>query len=129
MKKKPLPDLVAEKGQAAVAKALGVSPAAISKALNAEREIVVTVNRDAELLAQILESLAKHCTCQGWLKDDGQFKLNAALVIGWSFDAEFSEAALLEFLRESPYIATEVDRFASDRRRFFGKSSTGSPKD
>jgi len=58
-----------------------------------------------------------------------RLELNAALVIGWSFDAEFSEAALLEFLRESPYIAAEVDRFASDRRRFFGKRSTGSPKD
>jgi hypothetical protein len=58
-----------------------------------------------------------------------QLKLNAALVSGWSFEAEFSEAALLEFLRESPYIAAEVDRFASDRRRFFGKRSTSSPRD
>lgn len=55
--------------------------------------------------------------------EQARLKLNAALVIGWSFDAEFSEAALLEFLRESPYIAAEVDRFASDRRRFFGKRS------
>lgn len=58
-----------------------------------------------------------------------RLELNAALVIGWSLDAEFTEAALLEFLREAPYIAAEVDRFASDRRRFFGKRSTGSPKD
>ena len=58
-----------------------------------------------------------------------RLELNAALVIGWSLDAEFTEAALLEFLREAPYVAAEVDRFASDRRRFFGKSSTGSPKD
>ncbi|KZX63182.1 hypothetical protein A3710_17185 [Stutzerimonas frequens] len=58
-----------------------------------------------------------------------QLRLNAALVIGWSLDAEFTEAALLEFLREAPYVAAEVDRFASDRRRFFGKRSTGSPKD
>lgn len=61
--------------------------------------------------------------------EQARLRLNAALVIGWSFEAEFSEAALLEFLRESPYIAAEVDRFASDRRRFFGKRSTGSPKD
>uniref|UniRef100_A0AB39BYJ3 Tail assembly chaperone n=1 Tax=Pakpunavirus sp. TaxID=2833053 RepID=A0AB39BYJ3_9CAUD len=58
-----------------------------------------------------------------------RLELNAALVIGWSLDAEFTEAALLEFLREAPYVAAEVDRFASDRRRFFGKRSTGSPKD
>lgn len=61
--------------------------------------------------------------------EQARLHLNAALVIGWSFEAEFSETALLEFLRESPYIAAEVDRFASDRRRFFGKRSTGSPKD
>jgi hypothetical protein len=57
-----------------------------------------------------------------------RLRLNAALIIGWSFDAEFSEAALMEFLRESPYITAEVDRFASDRRRFFGKRSTNSAK-
>lgn len=60
--------------------------------------------------------------------EQARLRLNAALVIGWSFEAEFSETALLEFLRESPYIAAEVDRFASDRRRFFGKRSTGSAK-
>lgn len=37
------------------------------------RKAFAKINPDAELLAQILESLAKHCTCQGWLKDDGQF--------------------------------------------------------
>lgn len=58
-----------------------------------------------------------------------RLRLNAALVSGWSFDAEFSESSVLEFLRESPYNAAEVDRFASDRRRFFGKRSTGSPMD
>lgn len=55
MKKKPLPNLVAEKGQTAVANALGVSPAAISKALNAGREIIVTVNRDGSMTAQELK--------------------------------------------------------------------------
>lgn len=60
--------------------------------------------------------------------EQARLKLNAALIIGWSFEAEFSESALLEFLRESPYITAEVDRFASDRRRFFGKRSTGSAK-
>lgn len=58
-----------------------------------------------------------------------RLKLNAAFVIGWSFEVEFTRDALLEFLRESPYITAEVDRFASDRRRFFGKRSTSSPTD
>lgn len=50
----PLPDLVAEKGQVFVAKALGVSPPAISKALSAERTIVVTVHPDGTFEAQEL---------------------------------------------------------------------------
>ncbi len=50
----PLPDLVAEKGQTFVAKALGVSSPAISKALSAERTIVVTVLPDGTFEAQEL---------------------------------------------------------------------------
>lgn len=56
-------------------------------------------------------------------------KLVASLVIGWSFKVDFTEAALLEFFREAPHIATEVDAFASDRRRFFRKRSTDLSKD
>lgn len=46
MKQIPLLVLVTEKGQAAVAKALGVSPPAISKALSTDRNIVVTCHKD-----------------------------------------------------------------------------------
>ncbi|PWB34650.1 Cro/Cl family transcriptional regulator [Pseudomonas sp. SDI] len=42
----PLPDLVAQKGQAAVAEAFGVSPAAIHKAVRSGRKIVVTIHED-----------------------------------------------------------------------------------
>ncbi|MBC3410071.1 Cro/Cl family transcriptional regulator [Pseudomonas sp. SWRI51] len=41
-----LPDLVARIGQAAVAEALGVSPAAIHKAVRSGRKIFVTVHED-----------------------------------------------------------------------------------
>lgn len=47
-----LPELVAEKGQSAAAKALGVSAPAISKALSAERTIIVTVHPDGTCEAQ-----------------------------------------------------------------------------
>lgn len=46
MKQIPLSELAADKGQAAVAKALGVSPSAIFKALSTERTILVTIRRD-----------------------------------------------------------------------------------
>lgn len=48
----PLPDLVAQKGQAAVAEAFGVSPAAIHKAVRSGRNIVVTINEDGSYTGQ-----------------------------------------------------------------------------
>ena len=60
--------------------------------------------------------------------DAARLKLNSALVIGWSFEEQFSPSSLREFLHEAPHITAEVDRFAGDRRRFFGKGSTGSAK-
>jgi len=56
MKQIPLTELVATKGQAFAAKALGVSPAAISKAVAAERNISVTCNPDGTFEAHELKS-------------------------------------------------------------------------
>lgn len=56
MKRIPLAELVARKGQAFTAKALGVSPAAISKAITAERNISVSCNQDGTFEAHELKS-------------------------------------------------------------------------
>lgn len=42
------------------------------------RKAFAKINPNAELLAEIMASLAKHATCQAWLKDDGQFIPHAA---------------------------------------------------
>ncbi|WP_265534981.1 Cro/CI family transcriptional regulator [Pseudomonas saponiphila] len=52
MKKTPLPELVERIGQSAVAKGLGVSAPAISKALRTAREILVTEHEDGTLTAE-----------------------------------------------------------------------------
>ncbi|MEN5258653.1 Cro/CI family transcriptional regulator [Pseudomonas protegens] len=52
MKKTPLPELVERIGQSAVAKGLGISAPAISKALRAAREILVTEHEDGTLTAE-----------------------------------------------------------------------------
>lgn len=52
MKKTPLPELVERMGQSAVAKGLGVSAPAISKALKAAREILVIEHEDGKLTAE-----------------------------------------------------------------------------
>ena len=44
MENVPLDDLVSRLGQARVARALGVKPASIAKAIRTRRNIVVTVN-------------------------------------------------------------------------------------
>jgi predicted transcriptional regulator len=52
MKKTPLPELVERIGQTAVAKALGVSSPAISKALRNERDIQVIEHDDGTYTAE-----------------------------------------------------------------------------
>jgi len=52
MKKTPLPELVERMGQTAVAKALGVSSPAISKALRAQRDIQVQEHPNGTLTAE-----------------------------------------------------------------------------
>lgn len=44
----------------------------------------------------------------------------ASLVAGWSFDLEFSEEAVADFLLEAPQILAHVERIAEDSARFFG---------
>jgi predicted transcriptional regulator len=52
MNKTPLPELVERMGQTAVAKALGVSSPAISKALRNERDIQVIEHDDGTYTAE-----------------------------------------------------------------------------
>jgi predicted transcriptional regulator len=52
MKKTPLPELVERIGQTAVARALGVSSPAISKALRNERDIQVIEHDDGTYTAE-----------------------------------------------------------------------------
>lgn len=49
--------------------------------------------------------------------------LCASLVSDWSFDLEFSEKAVADFLLEAPQILRHVEQIAEDDRRFFGKGS------
>lgn len=50
-------------------------------------------------------------------------RLLASLVAGWSFDAECTPDAVADFLAQAPQIADAIDRFAADRKRFFGGES------
>ena len=62
MKKTPLPLLVERMGQTAVAKALGVSSPAISKALKAERDIYVTEHVDGTFTAEEIRPFPSQST-------------------------------------------------------------------
>jgi hypothetical protein len=52
MEKISLPKLVRKMGQAYVARALGVRPASIAKAIKAGRNIIVTVHEDGSYVAE-----------------------------------------------------------------------------
>lgn len=51
MEKVSLSDLVAKRGQASVARALGVKPASVAKAIRTGRNIVVTIAEDGSWTA------------------------------------------------------------------------------
>ena len=55
-----------------------------------------------------------------------EFNLICKLVLGWSFDEEFSEEAVTKFLADAPGVATQVDQFAAERSNFFKKPSKNS---
>lgn len=53
-------------------------------------------------------------------QDDPEFdkvmsfaKFTASLVHSWSFDAEFTQEAVIDFLYKAPYICVGIDNFAS----------------
>ena len=52
MENVPLDDLVSRLGQARVARALGVKPASIAKAIRTRRNIMVMVNADGSCIAK-----------------------------------------------------------------------------
>lgn len=59
------------------------------------------------------------------LMDAAMLELLASLVSGWSLEDELSEAAVIDLLRNAPYIHDWLDRKTSDASLFFGKTSTG----
>lgn len=57
------------------------------------------------------------------LIDEFGNKLICSLVISWSFDEEFNQTNLLNWLSESPQVADMIDRIASQRGLFIKKKS------
>lgn len=55
-----LPELVAKIGQAAVAEAFGVSPAAVHKAIRSGRQIIVSIEADGTYSAHELRPFPAH---------------------------------------------------------------------
>ena len=55
-----LSELAAQIGQAAVAEAFGVTPAAVHKAIRLNRQIVVSVHEDGSYTAQELRPFPSH---------------------------------------------------------------------
>ena len=58
------------------------------------------------------------------LLDAAMLELLASMVSDWSLEDEFSETAVIDLLRNAPYIHDWLDRKTSDASLFFGKTST-----
>lgn len=46
-------------------------------------------------------------------------RLIASMVTAWTFDMEFTEANVVNFITEAPQIAEAINQFAANRRAFF----------
>lgn len=57
-----------------------------------------------------------------------RIKMLAAVVAGWSFDAECTPEAVAEFLQRAPQIADKIDDFAGDAKLFFANESRSSKR-
>lgn len=76
------------------------------------RLLDVTLLDDREKAAQVLQ--------------EEKLKVLAALVISWTFNKPCTPESVLEFLREAPQIAEQIDRLGSRRALFFKKGSAAS---
>lgn len=70
--------------------------------------------------------MGKDCTDDERAKRhaDALLELTASTVSSWSLENEFSQSAMIELLRNAPYLADWLDRKASDAAVFFGNGST-----
>lgn len=58
--------------------------------------------------------------------DKSGVELVSSLVFGWSFDEEFNQKNLIEWLENSPQITDMIDRIASQRGLFIKKKPVSS---
>jgi hypothetical protein len=52
---------------------------------------------------------------------EATLQLASKLVTGWNYEEPFERAAIVELLRESPYIRRDLENFCSERQNFLGK--------
>lgn len=76
------------------------------------------VKARAEFREKVVENASSANPEKGFTETH-KAELVAKAVVGWSFDEPFTEAALLEFLKECPHIVDDLDSFIYDRKSFF----------
>jgi len=82
-------------------------------------------------LAEIRDRIAENGKPDEAQREADRLALIASLVVSWNFDMECTPANVTTFLSEAQLVAEQVDRFAMDDERFFGKGlapSTGGSK-
>lgn len=80
--------------------------------------------RDASMQAVSKLVLEKDVKTRAALIAEGQLKLYASLVAGWSFPTPCTQEAVAEFLKEAPQVQNMVVAEADDTESFFGCAST-----
>jgi len=77
-------------------------------------------------IAEIRDRISENGKPDEAQREADRLALVSSLVVDWNFDMECTPANVATFLSEAQLVAEQVDRFAMDDERFFGKGSAAS---
>lgn len=89
--------------------------------------IIRSVHSDAFIKAQQRETRAiLESAANGEEREFDEVVVLASLIKDWSFDDEFNQSNVEEFLRRSPQIRNRINKLASNAEFFYGKKPSNS---
>lgn len=92
-------------------KVRGIDSEAFQQASRTMRREVMLYLEDKGSQSRVTEEYLKFTS-------DQQLKMQAALVLEWSFEEPCTVDNVVELFKSAPYIAEQVDAFSSKRERF-----------
>ncbi|WP_257292215.1 phage tail assembly chaperone [Endozoicomonas sp. ONNA1] len=93
----------------------------VDMSMSLAKEKALSADNSPEAFDRSIAELSRVSEDRRQIISDRELETKAALVAGWSFEKEFTQDNVKEFLRNAPTIALELDRFVSNRMNFIKK--------